>query len=451
MTSSRQRARSGTGTAVVQAWILLALLTACAATPLLAQKPTFTPDHPTGIYAVGERVGWTVTLPPADSSYRYVVRENGGTVLDSGRVALRDGKGRIETSLSEPGMILVEVRPSTPDRNFGDRSTGGPGKVLLGAAVDPTGIRPAEPKPADFDAFWDAKLKQLAAIPMGTVVTPGESGKEGVEWATVRMNNIRGSHVYGQLARPTREGRFPALVIFQWASPPYPLQKSWVTDRAAEGWLVLNVEPHDVPSNMPQAFYDALPALIKNYTTVGQHSRDESYFLRMYLGDYRAVEYLAGRPDWDGTTMVVMGTSMGGQQSFATAGLNARVNGLIVDVPAGADVTATLHGRAPSYPNWNVSRPEILETARYFDAANFAPRITARSLVAMGFIDEIATPAGIWSVFNQIRGPKEAAPMIESPHNNLATPRQQLPYTSRSASWLDALVHGRDPEILPLR
>jgi cephalosporin-C deacetylase-like acetyl esterase len=171
----------------------------------------------------------------------------------------------------------------------------------------------------------------------------------------------------------------------------------------------------------------------------------------MYLGDYRAVEYLASRPDWDGKTMVVMGTSMGGQQSFATAGLNSRVNGLIVNVPAGADVTATLHGRAPSYPNWNVSRPEILETARYFDTANFASRITARSLVAMGFIDEIATPAGIWSVFNQIRGPREAAPMIESPHNNLATPRQQLPYTSRSAAWLDALVHGREPEILPLR
>jgi cephalosporin-C deacetylase-like acetyl esterase len=165
----------------------------------------------------------------------------------------------------------------------------------------------------------------------------------------------------------------------------------------------------------------------------------------MYLGDYRAVEYLASRPDWDGKTMVVMGTSMGGQQSFATAGLNPRVNGLVVNVPAGADVTATLHGRAPSYPNWNVSRPEVLETARYFDPANFAPRIRARSMVAMGFIDEIATPAGIWAVFNQIQGPKEAVPMIESPHNNLATARQQLPYTERARVWLDALRTSTEP------
>jgi cephalosporin-C deacetylase-like acetyl esterase len=140
-----------------------------------------------------------------------------------------------------------------------------------------------------------------------------------------------------------------------------------------------------------------------------------------------------------------MGTSMGGQQSFATAGLNPRVTALVVNVPSGADVTATLHGRAPSYPNWNVSAPEVRETARYFDAANFASRITARALVAMGFIDEIAAPTGIWAVFNQIKGPKEAAPMIDAPHNNLATPAQLRPFTARSAAWLDALVKGEVP------
>jgi cephalosporin-C deacetylase-like acetyl esterase len=63
----------------------------------------------------------------------------------------------------------------------------------------------------------------------------------------------------------------------------------------------------------------------------------------------------------------------------------------------------------------------------------------------MGFIDEIATPTGIWAVFNGIRGPKEAAPMVDAPHNNLATAEQLRPWTVRSAAWLDALVHGRDP------
>jgi lysophospholipase L1-like esterase len=35
--------------------------------------------------------------------------------------------------------------------------------------------------------------------------------------------------------------------------------------------------------------------------------------------------------------------------------------------------------------------------------------------------------------------------MIESPHNHLATPEQSLPWTQRSAAWLNALVAGRPP------
>ena len=422
---------------------------AAASTP----QPVFTPDHASGIYTSGQRLGWTMTFPGAPAgtgtTYTYNVKRNGGDVLSSGTIDLSRGSGRIETTVTSPAMLVVEVKPSFASTTFGARGTGGPGRVLLGAAVDPMKIQAAEPKPADFDAFWTAKIQMLNAIAMSPVITMGESGKPGVEWSTVKLNNINGAHIYGQLAKPAREGKFPALLIYQWASPPYPLQKAWVTDRAAEGWIALNIEPHDVPPDMPQAFYDALPTLIKNYNLIGQHNRDDSHFLQMYLGAYRAIEYMATRPDWDGRTIVVMGTSMGGQQSFAAAGLNPRVTGLIVNVPAGADVTATLHGRGPSYPNWNVSRADILETARYFDTANFADHITARSLVAMGFIDDVATPAGIWSVFNSIKGPKEAVPMVDSPHNNYASPESERAYMTRSAAWLDAFVHGTMPAIIP--
>ena len=208
---------------------------------------------------------------------------------------------------------------------------------------------------------------------------------------------------------------------------------------------MLNVEPHDVPADMPQAFYDALPTMIKNYTGIGLHSRDENYFLPMYLGDYRAAEYLASRPDWDGRTLVVMGTSMGGQQSWAVAGLDPKVTAMLVEVPAGADLLAPLHGRAMTYPDWDVTKPEIRALAPYFDGVNFAGRIHVPSLVAMGFIDETCPPAGVWAAYNLIQAPKEAAPMIESPHNHMATPEELAPWTRRSAAWLEALVHGKPP------
>jgi cephalosporin-C deacetylase len=94
------------------------------------------------------------------------------------------------------------------------------------------------------------------------------------------------------------------------------------------------------------------------------------------------------------------------------------------------------------YPNWDTTNPRVMETARYFDVVNFASRITAPVMAAMGFIDEVTPAIGIWTALNQIPGVKEAVPMIDAPHNHQATDAQMLPYTRRSAQWLSALLKG---------
>ncbi len=433
---------------------LLVVALVIAGLPARAQQLTATPYSKTGIYHVNETIGWTIGLASGQraspGAYTYTVTENGQRQIKTGSIDFTRGATRIETSLGVPGMIRVEIRPPAGTKNFGDEHTGGPGIVALAAAVDPTRIRPVAPRPADFDEFWKRKLELLAKVPMNPDVTMGESGVDGVGYATFRLDNVFGAHVYGQMAWPKRAGTFPALVIFQWARPPYPLEKSWVTDRAAEGWFAVNVEPHDVPSDMPQAFYDALPQMLKEYQRINETDRDRNYFLQMYLGDFRAVDFVTGRPEWDGRTLVVNGTSMGGQQSLVMAALHSKVTAVVVNVPAGADALAALHGRDPGYPFWDATNPRVAETAPYFDVVNFASRIRAPSMIAMGFLDKVAPSIGIWTAFNQIAGPKEAVPMVDSPHNHQATPEQLSPYTTRAAAWLSALLRGEPPPVKPL-
>jgi cephalosporin-C deacetylase len=424
--------------------IIAALVLFQAATQICsAQKIRLTPYEASGIYSIGERVGWEISSPQTAAptgEYQYTVRKNNFSVIKTGHFDFASGSATIEVTVDEPAMVYVQVwfpgkGPSVP-------GVGGIADMAVGASVAPEKLRPSIPAPADFDAFWDSKIKVLKAIPENAVLTPSDSGKPDVAFATIKMDNINGTHVYGQMAEPNKSGKFPGLVIFQWASPPYPLQKHWVTDHAAKGWLTLNIEPHDVLPDQPRSYYDALPQSLKSYEKIGADDRDKNYFLQMYLADYRAVDYLAGRPDWDGKTLIVMGTSMGGQQSICVAGLNPKVTGVIVDEPAGCDLNGPLHGRRSGYPFWPSNNPKIMEAAQYFDPVNFASHVRVPSLVAMGFVDTIAPPAGVWTTFNQIQGPKEAVPMIDSPHNNLATPSQQRPYTSRSAEWLNTLVNG---------
>ena len=251
----------------------------------------------------------------------------------------------------------------------------------------------------------------------------------GVELSIFNVDAL-GSHVHGYVAKPAREGKFPALIQLQYAGV-YALNARMDAQHAAAGWLVINVDSHDKQPNDPSG------DIPRGYQAVGNTSRETSYFLNMYLRDSRALDYLLSRPDWDGKTIVLTGGSMGGQQSLVLAGLRPeKITDVLVCVPAGADTNGDLHGRKAGYPNWPSDNNDIMQTSRYFDPVNFASHIKAPVMAGMGFIDTTAPPAGIWTALNQIPGPKEPIPMIWSNHDNM-TPREGHACPARTTELLD--------------
>ena len=82
-----------------------------------------------------------------------------------------------------------------------------------------------------------------------------------------------------------------------------------------------------------------------------------------------------------------------------------------------------------------------MKTALYFDTVNFASHIKAPVFAGMGFIDTISPPAGVWTSINQIPGPKEALPIIESEHDDL-TPEKGRACPARSKELRDLILHG---------
>jgi len=413
----------------------------------IPQQLVFTPYHADGTYDVGETVGWTVTPAATAPSYTYkwTIRRNNAAVLKEGRLDLSSGRATIEIAGDQPGMIYVAVEadgeltpPASPVAE-GPRFTGGntgrnTGFYAVGAAVAPAKIPLSTPRPSDFDAFWDGKLAAQSKIPIAAVLKPVEIDVPGVEMSVFELDAL-GSKAHGYVAKPIGEGKFPAVIQLQYAGV-YALNARGVARRAAEGWLILNVDSHDkLPS-------DPAGTVPRSYQSVGNTSRETSYFLNMYLRDSRVLDYLLTRPDWDGKTIVLMGGSMGGQQSLALAGLRPeKISAVLVCVPAGADSNGDLHGRKAGYPNWPSANPDVMTAALYFDTVNFTSRIKAPVMAGIGFIDTISPPAGIWSALNQIAGPVEALRMIDSEHDNL-TPDKTRPCTARTTEILDVLVHG---------
>ncbi len=311
----------------------------------LAQQIVATPQKADGIYDIGEKIRWHITVQgdgqPAATEAQFVLKNGGLTAMREGTIESNSGSGDLETSLDGPGTVLAEIRVKLPEKEL---------KRLVGAVVAPAKIQPSAPRPADFDAFWATKIEELQAVPIHARVEPADSGEPGLEYYKVQLDNIRGTHVYGQLARPKREGQFPAMLIVPWAGI-YPLPKANVVNPAQAGWLALNIMAHDLPFDQPKEFYDKLAATtLKDYPLIGDDDREKDYFLRMFLGCYRAADYLAQRPDWDGRTLVVTGTSQGGLQSLVTAAIYPKITALMANVPAGCDMTGLLANRAPGWP-----------------------------------------------------------------------------------------------------
>jgi cephalosporin-C deacetylase-like acetyl esterase len=241
----------------------------------------------------------------------------------------------------------------------------------------------------------------------------------GPGWGTVP------ARIFGILCEPKAPGRYPAILRVPGAGVrPYSGEKNL----AARGAITLEIGIHGIPVNLPQELYDNLGVgALNGYPTFNLDDRDAFYYHRVYLSCIRANDFLTSRENWDGRNLVVMGASQGGQLTLVTAGLDARVTAIAVTHPAFCDVSGDLHGRASGWPHpfqpdpvtGKTSRhntPAKVATAAYYDAVNFARRITAPGYYTWGYNDEVCPPTSTYAAYNVIKAPKTLGVTLELGH-----------------------------------
>lgn len=397
-----------------------------------------------GTYHAGETITVRVEIQgdagDPVKELHYAAKADGAAVIASGSLDLNNHAAEFQTSRSNPGAVLIQIHGRTASGREVDN--------LAGAVADPSQIKPSMPAPDDFDSFWNRKLNDSAALPLNPLIEPVVVGDAPtIDYAKVTLDNIHHTHVYGQLARPKAPGKYPAMLILQWAGV-YALARETVTARARDGWLAMNISAHDEPFDLPENEFKRLgETTLKDYVAIGQTDRETSYFLRMFLGCQRAVEYLSHRDDWDGRVLVATGTSQGGLQSIVAAALNPKVSAIVISEPAGCDTTAQSVGRAFGWPYWQArakgpDAERIMTTSRYFDAVNFARRVKCPALVGVGLKETTCPAANVLAMTNTLAGPVEVLVLPSAGHQS--TDKDRLAgFQARSAEWFSALRKGR--------
>ncbi|WFB36273.1 acetylxylan esterase [Kiritimatiellota bacterium B12222] len=384
---------------------------------LLAAVVEIQPANGSGVYEKGDVPAWEIKPSEPLTALNYELKMNGTTVIHSGPL----DPNKTEQTLSVPieetiseGWLFLEVTAT--------KENGKTERIYGGAIINPQAIRPLFDAPADFDAFWKEKQASLRAIPFSPQIQEVDSGNQKVRLFDVTLQTLNGSKAHAWLAYPKEGHSFPGLVLLQWAGV-YPLKKDTVVWRASQGWLVINVMPHDLPLSESSDFYAKQKSgPLAGYATQGQTNREDAYLLGLILRAMRSTDYLCSLPQWNGKTLVTYGASQGGYQSVVIAGLDERVSGMIAHIPAGCELSGVLGGRRMGWPGWTradaptETQAITKEVGGYFDAVNFAARVQAPAFIGLGLIDTVCPATGVFSMISQLQSPTELVIMPQAPH-----------------------------------
>ncbi|NLF72134.1 MAG: acetylxylan esterase [Candidatus Anammoximicrobium sp.] len=399
-------------TAVLRGWIVWLFVSS----GLWAAEPAYqlvvVTDPPDAIYTVGQPAKFTVTLkkggqPVTEADLVCTLDKDGMPPATQKKLTLGNGTAVIQGTLDEPGFLRCRVSCTGPDKQVLT--------ATAGAAFDPLKIPPSLPVPEDFDAFWAQQKARLASVPMSPRFTPVKSPVDGIECFDVEIACVPPRPVCGYFARPIGAAprSLPAMLLVHGAGVRSSSLGGAAGSAKRYTALAMDINAHGIVNGKPDAFYRELAAgELKDYRAAGREDREKCYFLGMFQRLVRAMEFLTSQPEWDGQVLIVKGSSQGGGQAIAAAGLDPRVTFISAGVPAICDHTGKAAGRINGWPKLvpdtdGKPDPKILQVARYFDSMNFAARAKAEAIFSVGFIDGTCAPTSVYAAYNNLPGKKQ--------------------------------------------
>lgn len=388
-----------------------------AVEPSLALKVSA--DRQDALYRVGEVVTFNVEVtqdgkPLPEGEVTGILSRDGWKPQPSQLVKVLNGRATVTGQLDAPGFLLLRV-------------TAGKISALAAAACDPLLIKPSLPVPDDFDDFWSQQKSALGSVPLNPSLTPVESPIAGVDAFDVQVECL-GQPVSGYFGRPqnAHPKSLPAILFVHGAGVRSSSLGSVNWAPKEGGMLVLDINAHGIPNGRPAEFYEGLSqGELKDYRSIGRERREDCYFKGMFLRMIRGIDFLTAQPEWDGRTVIVYGSSQGGFQALAAAGLDSRVTFICAGVPAGCDHTGYAADRISGWPKIvpvnaeGVPDPAVMEASRYFDCVNFAAKAQCKgAAVTVGFIDTVCPPTGIHAAYNSLPCPKTIHFDVDAGHTN---------------------------------
>jgi cephalosporin-C deacetylase len=288
------------------------------------------------------------------------------------------------------------------------------------------------PKPDDFDAFWDRTLAELSAIDPEVDLVPASFQTPNAECFDLFFTGLGGARVHAKLLVPRGPAAspHPAMVHFH----GYTMRASDWSDYL--GWVGLGftVAALDCRGQAGQS----QDAVVTSGPTQSGHiirglsdGPEKLYYRHVFADCALLAQLVMDRPEVDADRVIATGGSQGGALAMACAALEPRVSKcapihpflcdyqrvweMDLDVHAYDELRRYFRHFDPTHAR----EAEIFTRLGYIDIQHLAPRIEAKVLMGLGLMDNITPPSTCFSAYNRVRGEKDIVIYPDFGHEGL--------------------------------
>ncbi len=280
--------------------------------------------------------------------------------------------------------------------------------------------RGRNPRPADFDEFWNAGLAELDTLDARVDLAPAEFQSPVADCFHLTFTGVGGSRIHAKYLRPKNDNGAPHAALLRFHG--YTGNSGDWVDHLAFVGLGMSVAALDCRG---QGGRSEDRGGIRGATCKGQVTRgldddpERLLFRQIFLDTAQLARIVSGFEEVNADRVGALGGSQGGALTLACAALHPQIALAAsafpflcdyqrvweMDLAEGAYEDLRIYFR--HFDPRHERETQIFTKLGYIDVQHLAPRIRARTLMVTALMDRICPPSTQFAAYNKITAEKD--------------------------------------------
>jgi cephalosporin-C deacetylase len=287
------------------------------------------------------------------------------------------------------------------------------------------------PRPGDFDDFWDRGLAEIQALDPKVELVPADFQAPFADCYHMYFTGTGGARVHAKLLRPKQsDGPQPAVLMFHGYSGNAG-DWSEKLGYVAMGYTVAALDCRG-QGGLSEDVGGVTGWTLRGHIVRGLDDKPENLLFRHIFLDTALLARLVMAMDGvDPTRVAATGGSQGGGLTLACAALEPRIKlaapvfpflcdyRRVWDLELAKNAYAELEEWFRRFDPLHEREQDVFTQLGYVDVQHLAQRIRAEVVMAIGLNDRICPPSTQFAAYNKISSPKSLRIYPDFGHENL--------------------------------